>query len=331
MSYSKAIPEILCLRPKQDFLDVGVIPPKNLQVHYKDLAEDHIEIEHLKVNCKALVIPAVGKKIKTSFFAGTNIKMVQITGAGFDRLEVNKLREKNINVCNISGGSDQAVAEYCHTGAILVSRQLLSLTGASPQEYGDIRVNMIKTKMNSLDGMTVGIIGYGNIGKCTASFFRKSGCKILVYDPLLTDTKFLDEPKIKKTDISNLLRESDIVSIHTPKSESTTNLIDSAEIALMKPNSILINAARGGIVNELALAKAITDSKIGGAVVDVYSSEPPSPDNPLFMVPKPQINRLMLTPHIAGVTSQAWNELFNRSWQNILDFILNKSPKYVIN
>ena len=79
MLYSKEIPEVLCLRPKKDFEDVGVIPPENLQIHYKNLLEDANEIRDLKIRCKALVIPAVGDKIKSSFFTGTNIKMVQIT------------------------------------------------------------------------------------------------------------------------------------------------------------------------------------------------------------------------------------------------------------
>ena len=135
MSQSIDVPEILYLRPKKDFLDVGVIPPKNLKIHYKNLSEDNDEIRNLKTRCKALVIPAVGEEIKTSFFAFTNIKMIQETGAGFDRLEVASLRERNIIVCSMPGGSKNAVAEYCHTGAILMLRRLLTLNGAKTDDY----------------------------------------------------------------------------------------------------------------------------------------------------------------------------------------------------
>tara|TARA_Y100001968_G_C19088144_1_gene586334 strand:- start:94 stop:702 length:609 start_codon:yes stop_codon:yes gene_type:complete len=199
------------------------------------------------------------------------------------------------------------------------------------EKYSQIRTNMIKTKMHSLSELSVGIIGYGNIGKATADLFRKSGCKILVFDPLITDTDLRLELKTKKTSLSELLSTSDIVSIHTPISKNTINMIDIAEISLMKSSSILINAARGGIVNEMALAKAITHSKIGGAVVDVYSTEPPSSDNPLFMVPGSQMNRLLLTPHIAGITSQAWNSLFSKSWENVLGFVFNDKANFVVN
>ena len=331
MIKSIEIPEILCLRPEKDFLDVGVIPPKNLKIHYKNIAEDKEEITHLKTLCKALVIPAVGEKIETSFFTGTNIKMVQVTGAGFDRLDVSKLKEKNIIVCNVPGGSNEAVAEYCHTGAILMLRQLFNLHTANPDQYSQIRSKMIKTKMHSLTNLSVGIIGYGNIGKATASLFRKSGCKIQVFDPMINENNITNELNTTKSDLDKLLKTSDILSIHIPLSKNTRHLINSAELSLMKPTSILINAARGGIVNETALAKAITTSQIGGAVVDVFSTEPPSSDNPLFKIPKPQINRLLLTPHIAGITSQSWNKLFSKSWKNVLDCIFNKSPSFIVN
>ncbi len=331
MSPSKKIPKILCLRPKQDFLDVGVIPPKNIQIHYKNIKVDSREIKYLKTDCKALVIPAVGKKIDSSFFTGTNIKMVQITGAGFDRLEIAELRKKGIIVCNMPGGSNYAVAEYCYTGAILMLRQLLNFHGIETGQYDQVRLKMIETKMRSLTELTVGIIGYGNIGRATADLFRKSRCKILVFDPLLKNSDLEVELGTRQTDLSELLRESDIVSIHTPISENTVNMINTAEISMMKTNSILINAARGGIVNEIVLAKAITHSQIGGAVVDVYSTEPPSSDNPLFMLPKSQMHRLLLTPHIAGITYQSWSDLFSKSWENVKDFVFKNDANFIVN
>ena len=152
-----------------------------------------------------------------------------------------------------------------------------------------------------------------------------------MFDPLITSDDLVNELKTRTVGLSELLTTSDIISLHTPLSKNTINIIDTAEISLMKASCILINAARGGIVNELVLAEAIIHSKIGGAVIDVYATEPPSHDNPVFMVPKPQINKLLLTPHIAGITSQAWSRLFSKSWENVVDFVFNKNASFVVN
>ena len=330
MQHAEKKPEILCLRPETDFTNFGVTPPSNLTIHYKNPLLDGDEINRLKINCEVLVIPAVGEKINPSFFSGTNIKMVQVTGAGFDRLEIDKLREKNIVVCNMPGGSAESVAEYCHAGAITMLRQLLTLSTSGVSNYTKIRSMMISKKMRSLTGLSVGIIGYGNIGKTTAELFSQSGCEILVFDPIKSNVDTINGNTVKNVLLTELLKTSDIISIHTPLTEDTRNMIDVNELSIMKPTSILINAARGGIVNEKALANAVIYDQIGGAVIDVFSTEPPLTDNPLFKVPSLIRSRLLLTPHIAGITSQAWNDLFSRSWKNILDFVSDKSVNFIV-
>jgi phosphoglycerate dehydrogenase-like enzyme len=109
-----------------------------------------------------------------------------------------------------------------------------------------------------------------------------------------------------------------VVTLHIPLIPATTGLIGEAELALMKHDAILINAARGGIVDEGALAASLVAGKLGGAAIDVYEEEPPAPDNPLFVLDGDAARRVLLTPHIAGVTRQAWANLFRSSWDNIL-------------
>ena len=117
-----------------------------------------------------------------------------------------------------------------------------------------------------------------------------------------------------------------IVTLHVPLQDGTRGLIGAAEIGLVKPGAILVNAARGGIVDEAALAEALEAGRIGGAVVDVYSTEPPAPDNPLLTLSAVAAQRLILTPHIAGVTRQAWASLFAEAWNNVARVLLQGEP-----
>ena len=136
----------------------------------------------------------------------------------------------------------------------------------------------------------------------------------------------LQQLDARSLSLEDLLATVDIVSLHLPLMDSTRNLIDAARIAQMKPGAILINAARGGIVDEAALAEALRQGRIGGAAVDVYSSEPPPPDNPLFVLDAATSARLILTPHIAGVSRQASQHLFAEAWANVARVMIDGQP-----
>jgi phosphoglycerate dehydrogenase-like enzyme len=117
--------------------------------------------------------------------------------------------------------------------------------------------------------------------------------------------------------LDGLLKTSDVVTLHVPLLPATTNLIGARQLALMKPEAVLINGARGGVVDEAALAQALTDQRIAGAAVDVYSIEPAAADNPLLQLQGEAASRLLLTPHVAGVTRQSAAFLFKLSWENV--------------
>jgi phosphoglycerate dehydrogenase-like enzyme len=128
--------------------------------------------------------------------------------------------------------------------------------------------------------------------------------------------------------LDELLATSDVVSLHVPLLAETQNLIGAAELARMKPGAVLIQASRGGIVDEAALAASLVSGHLGGAAVDVYSTEPPSPDNPLLKVTGEAASRLLLTPHIAGITRQSWTSLFRTAWQNVERVLAGQAPLY---
>jgi phosphoglycerate dehydrogenase-like enzyme len=143
------------------------------------------------------------------------------------------------------------------------------------------------------------------------------GAKLCFFDVVGGDTALAKTLDAKSVSLDELLSASDVVSLHVPLALTTQNLIGAKEFARMKPGAILIQGSRGGIVDETALAASLTSGHLGGAAVDVYPTEPPTADNPLLKLSGEAASRLLLTPHIAGVTRQASAFLFRSAWQNV--------------
>jgi phosphoglycerate dehydrogenase-like enzyme len=308
--------DVLCLRPEADFQRVGVLPPPSLQILYR--ASDDAEVATLMKQARALVIPAVGPKLADGLFEGSSLKFIQVTGAGLDRLNLALLKQRGITVANVSGGSNEAVAEYSVTAAsVLLRRFFWADAEIREGNYRDFRARMMTDNLQGLDGLTVGIVGFGIIGVAVAGAYHKRGCSILYHDPAPRDPRAAEALRAKGTLLDELLQSADVVSLHVPLLPQTAGLIGARELAQMKPGAVLVQASRGGVVNEAALADALQTGKLGGVAVDVYSAEPPPPDHPLFALKGEAARRILFTPHIAGVTRQSAAFLFRSAWRNI--------------
>jgi phosphoglycerate dehydrogenase-like enzyme len=150
-----------------------------------------------------------------------------------------------------------------------------------------------------------------------ASAFHKRGCLIFYHDPAPRDARTAEAIGAKACSLEELLQLAEVISLHVPLLPQTTGLIGAREIAMMKPGAILIQGSRGGVVDEAALAAALQSGRLGGAAVDVYSTEPPAADNPLFALTGEATHRILFTPHIAGVTRQSTGFLCRAAWRNI--------------
>ncbi len=308
--------DVVCLRPEADFLRVGIVPPKALKIAYR--APDDAQLAQLLREARALVMPAIGPKLSASLMEGSALKLIQVTGAGVDRLDEPALKLLGIPVANSPGGSNDAVAEYVLTAASMLLRRFAwSGEEVRAGRYKEFRAAMLAANLTGLHGMTVGIIGMGTIGLAVAKALRTFGCEILYYDPSPRDPKAVSQLGATSVTLEVLLARSDVVTIHVPLIPATQGMIGAPQLGRMKKDAILINAARGGIVDEAALAEALRSGKLGGAAVDVYSSEPPEATNPLLSLEGEAARRLLLTPHIAGVTRQAQAALFREAWKNV--------------
>ena len=174
---------------------------------------------------------------------------------------------------------------------------------------------MIADNLGGLEGALVGIVGLGVIGLAVARLAQRSGCRVCYFDPASPNAAAAAELPAKPVSLDELLSSADVVSLHVPLLPAPTGLIGAAELARLRPAAVLIQASRGGIVDEVALATALQAGKLAGAAVDVYATEPPGADNPLFSLQGEARNRILFTPHIGGVTRQASTFLFRTAWQ----------------
>jgi len=322
------IADVVCLRPEADFVRVGAAAPSTLSVTY--LAPGDAAVAEALRAARALVIPAVGPKLDGALFEDCRLQLVQVTGAGLDRLDRAVLERRGIPVANVPGGSNAALAEYALTSASLLLRRL-SWADAEIKagRYAAFRSRMLADNLRGIEGLLVGIVGFGTIGVAVARAFRNAGARLCYYDPAPPNPAEADALGAQAMTLEDLLAEADVVSLHVPLLPQTRNLIGTKQLARMKPDAVLIQASRGGIVDEAALAARLRDGLIGGAAVDVYTTEPPEPDNPLLKLDGEGARRLLLTPHIAGVTRQSAAFLFRSAWDNVEAVLLRgEAPRH---
>ena len=317
--------DVLCLRPKADFERVGALPPSSLEVSYRAPADP--DVGALMKQAQALVIPAVGPRLSPSLFEGTTVKLVQITGAGLDRLDQPTLQRLGIPVANVPGGSNRAVAEYVVTAAsVLLRRFAWADAEIRSGNYASFRARMVADNLAGLDGLQVGVVGLGIIGQAVAEAFHKRGCHLCYYDPVPRDLQAAQAIGAQSLTLDELLRTSDVITLHVPLLPATMGLIGERELGQMKSGAVLIQASRGGIVDEEALSRHLQSGHLGGAAVDVFSSEPPLAGGPLLALDGDAARRLLFTPHIAGVTRQASAFLYQSAWRNVERVLIAMEP-----
>jgi D-3-phosphoglycerate dehydrogenase / 2-oxoglutarate reductase len=246
--------------------------------------------------------------------ASSHLKLVAKNGAGVDSVDLDAAKQLGIAVRVASGANADAVAEHAIAMMLALTRNLAVL---------DAKVKSGGWEGTSYQGRdfrgsVVGIVGYGAIGKSTANLARALGARVLMHrlsNPAGTADDFEIESSFEK-----LLTRVDILSLHCPLTEQTRGLVGRSQLQSMKQGSLLINTARGGIVDEAALAEALTDGaykRLAGAGLDTFAHEPIEPDHPLL-----KMSNVILTPHVAGVTAQAALAVSTITARNITEFFI---------
>ena len=289
------------------------------------LIHDNGTPDYYRAAAEAEYYMGLTRNIDAKFFAAAKkMRLVQLLSAGFDRADVAAAKKAGIPIANNGGANAIAVAE--HT-LMLILATLKKLTGLHADvSAGEWRTGASsKAPVHELRGKTVGIVGLGNIGKKVVRRAAAFDVDIQYYDIARLSEDEEDALGVRFVLFTELLRTSDIVTLHVPLDDTTRNLMGAAEFAMMKPGAVLINTCRGPVVNEAALHDALKTNQIAMAGLDVMTEEPPKPENPLFV-----LSNIILTPHTAGPTVENWTDRFRNGFDNILRMVGGRKPKWVI-
>jgi (S)-sulfolactate dehydrogenase len=230
--------------------------------------------------------------------AAARLAVVGRLGVGLDNIDLAACKARNIQVFPATGANAESVAEYVVATAMLLLRGAYLSTAAVAAGRWP---RAMLSQGREIAGKTLGLVGFGSIGQLTAGKARAMGLRVIAFDPgVPADDPSWSRLGVQRFELDPLLAESDIVSLHVPLVEATRGLLDGERLARMKKGAVLVNTARGGIVDEAALAKALHEGHLGGAALDVFESEPLPAGGPLADAPN-----LILTPHIAGVTAES--------------------------
>lgn len=252
------------------------------------------------------------------------LRYIGVLATGYNVVDIDAARENGITVTNIPAYSTMSVAQHVFALILAITNRVETYADANRDKAWSRSADFTYRlgEWPELAGKTLGIVGFGNIGAAVARIAAAIGMKISVF----TSRPQSDLPAgYAKTNLNSLLRESDIISLHCPLTTATKNLIDAEALNKMKPTAILINTSRGPVVDENALADALTARRIAAAGLDVMSNEPPRPDNPLLACPN-----CYITPHVAWASTEARERLLDLAARNLHAFN-SGAPVNVVN
>lgn len=252
--------------------------------------------------------------------AAPNLKIVQRLGVGYETLNLQDCASHGVPACNIEGVNKEAVAEHAMMFMLALAKKLLEANAAT-QAADWLAARRITPHTFELKDKTLGIIGFGNTGSQLALRARAFEMNVLYNDPRDINDALGASIGARKLDKDALLAKSDFVSVCTDLNDTSRGMIDAAALAQLQPHAMLICCARGGIVDEPALANALKTGQIAAAAIDVFESEPLKPDNPLIGLPN-----CLLTAHVAGVASDTTERIWQWAHENVRTVVQRKEP-----
>jgi D-3-phosphoglycerate dehydrogenase/(S)-sulfolactate dehydrogenase len=253
------------------------------------------ELERIVGDYDALAVRSATKVTARLLEKAPRLKVIGRAGIGVDNVDLEAATRRGIVVMNTPGGSSVTVAELALAMILDLSRHVASATASVKSGRWEKK----RFQGHELAGKTLGVVGIGNIGSVLVDRAQAMKMRVVAYDPFISQ-EAAAKLGAELVDLDALWREADVISIHVPLTEKTRNLVDAAVLAKVKKGAILVNCARGGIVDETALADALASGHLGGAALDVFEKEPPPPDHPLL-----HLDNFVCTPHIGASTEEA--------------------------
>lgn len=257
--------------------------------------------------------------------AARGCQLIQQPSIGYQHIDLEATRAAGIPVANAGAANAIGVAEQTIMFMLCLLKKALYFHNRTARgEWA--QQDIFTLGLHEVYGKTLGIVGMGHIGKEVAVRAKALGCRIVYADVRSLPAEMEAELGAERMDLDELLRISDIVTLHVPLTPETAKLIDAERLALMKPDAYLLNLARGEVIDEEALAKALEEGRLAGAGIDVFTQEPVDPDNPLL-----SSDKVFLSPHVSGGTNESRVRILTITVENITRVLSGEKPLYVVN
>lgn len=251
-----------------------------------------------------------------------DLRVIAVHGAGVDPVDVDACTARGVLVTNTPGANADAVTEL--TLALMLSL-LRRIPDCAYQAKNERAWDAARHTGGELKGRTLGLVGFGQIGRRVAAIATAFGMQVIASDPA-QKPEVIEAGRAESVSFETLLADSDIISLHAPAIPATHHMIDAEAIAQMKPGAMIVNCARGSLVDEAALAAALVSGHLGGAALDVLEGEPPDPASPIYDAPN-----LILTPHMAGSTNECLETIARTAGEDIARVLRGEAPKNPVN
>jgi len=262
------------------------------------------------------VLARMGRIDENLFAVAPRLRVISKHGAGVDNIDVDAASARGIPVLNAAGANAVSVAEHAIALLFAVAKKVIPLD----QSIREGRWEKAGFQGRELAGSIMGLVAFGAIARHTARFAKGLGMTVLAYDPFTPAEVFAAEGVERVENLDRLFATSNVISLHSPLTPATKHVVNAERLALMKRDAIIINTARGGLIDEAALATALAEDRIFGAGLDTFAQEPPPADHPFWAEPK-----LVLSPHIGGVTAAANKRVGLDAAQGIVDILTGRS------
>ena len=300
---------------------VQIFRDRGIDVDFQpDLGKDKDKLAAIIGDYDGLAIRSATRVTPTILENATKLKVIGRAGIGTDNIDKDAASKKGVIVMNTPYGNMITTAEHAIAMMFAVARQIPEASASTHAGKWE------KSKFmgTELTGKTLGVIGAGNIGGIVCDRARGLKMKVLAYDPFLSTEK-ANKMGVEKVELDDLIKRADFITLHVPKTEQTANMISADRIAMMKPGVRIINCARGGLVDEVALAEALKSGHVAGAAFDVFAEEP-AKENPLFNLPN-----VVVTPHLGAATTEAQENVALQVADQMANYLLTGAVENALN
>ena len=314
------MPKVL-ISDKLSAAAVQIFKDRGIEVDFQpDLGKDKDKLAEIIGNYDGLAIRSATRVTPTILDNATNLKVIGRAGIGTDNIDKDAASKKGVIVMNTPFGNMITTAEHAIAMMFAVARQIPEASASTHAGKWE------KSKFMGVEltGKTLGVIGAGNIGGIVCDRARGLKMKVIAFDPFLSTEK-ANKMGVEKVELDELVKRADFITLHVPKTEQTANMINAEKIAMMKPGVRIINCARGGLVDEVALAEALKSGHVAGAAFDVFSVEP-AVDNPLFNLPN-----VVCTPHLGAATTEAQENVALQVADQMANYLLTGAVENALN